>query len=172
MSLLIDEGNQSFSPDVLAQFDTYQENHPDICIAMVNCAPEEGKRRLSEKQFLARFFKAVARYYSDDSTSELISALKYELDRRGDVIPVFVNPQLLCTKESGRSGAYSSIGPMVTTIRHIWDHSNTPMIFCCNEGFMEAVNADEAGTSFKWRSGMWMETSDLKYAKTTRLLSE
>ena len=162
MSLLIDEGAPSFSPAILAQFDAYQENHPDISIAMIDCAPEEGKKRLTEKQFLIRFHKAVTQYYCDGSTFELISALNSILNWRGGVVPVFMNPQLLCTKKPGRSNAYGSIGSIVTNIRYIWDHTNMPMIFCCNDGFVEAIDADEAGMSFKWRSGMWMRTSELK----------
>lgn len=97
-------------------------------------------------------------YIPDGNAYDLVALLKRTINEYKRVT-VFVNPQHLCKKEHGR---YCSIQGPIETIRRIWDETDAPMVFCCNENFVDAINGNDEdsrdiGNSFRWRSGGFVD---------------
>jgi hypothetical protein len=149
MMIAIDPKNDEFDAERI------QNYHGETEIAVVDCASE---KRLTERQLLQRWCAALLGYVPMGNAYDLIKLLNRRINEF-QCVTVFLNPQCLC-KKSG--GVCSSIEGPVETIRRIWDETNAPVVFCCSNGFVDAINgkgeeARDAGNSFRWRSGGFVD---------------
>lgn len=127
----------------------------EASLAIAECVAE---KKLTERQLLQRWCQALMGYIPDGNAYDLVALLKRTINEYKRVT-VFVNPQHLCKKEHGR---YCSIQGPIETIRRIWDETDAPMVFCCNENFVDAINGNDEdsrdiGNSFRWRSGGFVD---------------
>lgn len=119
------------------------------------CRMRDDSDRVVEERYLDANGDPVARYGDYYGLSyDLVALLKRTINEYKRVT-VFMNQQYLCKKEHGR---YCSIQGPIETIRRIWEETNAPMVFCCNESFVDAINGNDEdsqdiGNSFRWRNG-------------------